>query len=129
SLLIPVVSAIGQPGGTLFNNAVDPIIDADEWTRSFAAQVLFGIGDSYSSGSQHNLIIYAPPPGSGLKAMYFPWDMDFTFSSGATSSMIPSADLSKFVANPKWKRAYWGHVLDICTTSFNTTYMTPWAQH
>ncbi|HWB05851.1 MAG TPA: lamin tail domain-containing protein, partial [Verrucomicrobiales bacterium] len=127
--LMAVLSALGQGAGTNFNNAVEPIIDADQWTRSFAAQILFGVGDGYSSGAQHNLIIYAPPAGSGLKAMYFPWDMDFTFNTGATSSMTPNTELNKFLANPKWKRAYWGHVRDICTTTYKTSYMTPWAQH
>ncbi len=127
SQLMAVLTAMGQ-SGTAFNTAVEPLVDADEWTRSFAAQNLFGVGDSYASGGQHNMILYTPPAGSGLKALYFPWDMDFAFSNGSTSSLT-GGDLGKFLANPKWKRLYWGHILDICTTSFNSTYLGPWAAH
>jgi hypothetical protein len=127
--LIPVLSAIGQAAGANFNNAAALRLEVDEWLRSYAAQVLCGIGDAYPSGAQHNMLIYVPPAGSGLKAMYFPWDMDFSFNTGSTSSMTPNADLGKFIANPVWRRLYWGHVHDICTTSFNSGYMTPWAAH
>jgi hypothetical protein len=127
--VIPVLAAVGQPSGASFNTAAAQQLEVDNWVRCFAAQILCGIGDGYSSGAQHNMLLYVPPAGSGLKAMYFPWDMDFSFNTGSTSSMTPSADLTKFLANPVWKRLYWGHVHDICTTSYNTTYLSPWAVH
>ena len=33
------------------------------------------------------------------------------------------------IVDPSNKRAYYGHLLDIMARSFNTAYMTPWAQH
>jgi hypothetical protein len=62
--------------------------------------------------------------------MYFPWDMDFTFTNGATSGVTPSSDLNKLIGiGPKYERAYYGHLLDIIETAFNSDYMTPWLRH
>ena len=62
--------------------------------------------------------------------MYFPWDMDFTFTNGATSGVTPSSDLNKLIGiSPKYERAYYGHLLDIIESSFNSDYMTPWLRH
>jgi hypothetical protein len=114
--------------GTAFRDATDANLDVDQWLRSFAVQVLFGIGDSYSSGSTHNAAFYVRPEDN--KVLYFPWDMDFTFSSGTNASFTPNGDLSQLIgASPANERAYYGHLYDIVTTTFNTAYMTDWANH
>ncbi|MES2467525.1 MAG: lamin tail domain-containing protein [Verrucomicrobiota bacterium] len=125
--LIGMLEALGL-SGTAFRDTMDQRVDVDQWLRAFAVQALFGMGDSYSSGSQHNLLLYFRPDDG--KAMYFPWDMDFAFSNGATSGVTDNGDLGRLLAaSPAWERAYYGHLRDIITTTFNTTYMTPWAQH
>lgn len=114
--------------GSAFRDATDTTLDVDQWLRAFAVQVLFGIGDSYSSGAGHNAAFYIRP--NDNKVMYFPWDMDFTFSSGAESSLTPNGDLNQLIAaRPAHKRAYYGHIQDIVNTTFNTSYMTVWANH
>lgn len=127
SRLIEVLSVMGL-SGSAYREATDRLLDVDQWLRCFAIQVLFGIGDNYSSGAQHNAILYIRPVDQ--KTMFFPWDMDFTFSRGATSNFTPNGDLDKLIAaNPANKRAYYGHLLGIIETTFNEHYMGPWAEH
>lgn len=127
SALIPAVTAMGLSSGPQFIADTTTQLDVDQWLRSFAIQVLFGINDSYSNGGQHNAVFYTRP--SDGKTLYFPKDMDFTFATGATSSITQSGDLAKLVTDAANRRAYYGHLLDIIHTSFNSAYMTPWAQH
>ena len=126
----PLINALTTLGlsGNAYREAIARDLDVDQWLRSFAAQVLCGIGDNYSSGSQHNALFYIRPADG--KMMYFPWDMDFSFNRGTTSSLTPNSDLSKLIgASPAYERAYYGHLKDIIESSFNTRYMTAWANH
>ena len=59
----------------------------------------------------------------------FPYDMDFTFNLGEASTLFPNNDLSKLTQNPANRRTYLSHVYELCQTSFNTTYLAPWATH
>lgn len=125
-----IINALNTLGlsGSSFRDASYRDLDVDQWLRSFAAQILCGIGDNYSSGSQHNALFYIRPTDG--RVLYFPWDMDFTFSRGANSSLTPNGDLSKLLsASPANERAYYGHLKDIIDTAFNTRYMTGWANH
>ncbi|MGV3532108.1 MAG: lamin tail domain-containing protein, partial [Chthoniobacteraceae bacterium] len=124
--IMAAATAMGLPSGTQFLNETRAKLDVDQWLRAFAIQQLFGIGDSYAVGGQHNAVFYTRPTDG--KTLYFPKDMDFTFSQGATSG-IAAGDLSKLIADGANRRAYYGHLLDIIDRSFNTTYMGPWAQH
>ena len=109
-----------------YNRVVEEVIDVDQFLRTFAFLNLMGIGDNYGthgSGAWHNAIFYIRPTDG--KAMFFPWDMDFTFTNSATSGVTPSSDLNKMIAaSPGNKRAYYGHLLDMILTTFNTRYMT-----
>ncbi|MCH2062731.1 MAG: lamin tail domain-containing protein [Roseibacillus sp.] len=114
--------------GTSFRDASYRDLDVDQWLRAFAAQVLCGIGDNYSSGSQHNALFYVRPTDN--RVMYFPWDMDFSFNRGSTSGLTPNGDLSKLLsASPANERAYYGHIKDIIDTAFNSRYLTRWTNH
>ena len=126
SALIKAIRAIGQFGSNPSEEKIaelDQLLDMEQWLRSFAIQVLFGIGDSYANGSQHNGMIYIRPEDG--KALYLPWDMDFTFSQGDTA-LTNNGDLRNFVRVPRWERAYLGHLQDIISTTFNRAYMEPW---
>ena len=126
--LVGMLQAYGQSSGSpSYHDDMRRLLDVDQWLRAFAVQVLFGIGDNYSSGSSHNAIFYRRPEDG--KFLYFPWDMDFTFRRGATSTMTPNGDLDKLLTDPANQRAYYGHIEDIVSTTFNTGYMTYWANH
>ncbi|MCB1098752.1 MAG: lamin tail domain-containing protein [Verrucomicrobiae bacterium] len=129
SALIKVIRAIGQFGSNPSDEKIaemDQLFDMDMSLRSWAIQVLFGIGDSYANGSQHNGMFYIRPEDG--KGLYLPWDMDFTFSQGDTN-LTNNGDLRNFVRVPKWERAYLGHLQDIIATTFNRAYMEPWEDH
>lgn len=101
-------------------------VDVHQWLRAYAIQVLFGIGDNYANGSQHNMIMYFPP---GEKAMYFPWDMDFTFSQAATSIIDNNADLKNMLRDPVAFRSYYAQMDELLQTVFNRDYMETWTEH
>jgi hypothetical protein len=105
------------------------VMDVDEWCRYTALTLLCGIGDSFVSGGlPHNIRMYVPAEGRGVTAL--PWDMDFVFSSGINSSMLPGApNLRRVIAIPKYRRLYLGHVQDLVQTTFNGGYMTSWLSH
>src|SRR5690606_32245114 len=125
--LIKMLQVFGL-SGTAYREQIDQVIDVDQWLRAFAIQTLFGVGDSYSSGGQHNLQIYFRADDG--RAMYFPWDMDFTFSMGATDGVVNNGDLSNMLnSHPSRRRAYYAHLHDLITSTFNSTYMQPWAAH
>ncbi len=116
--------------GAAFESAIAEVMDIDEWLRYMGMTLLCGIGDSYVSGGlPHNIRVYVPEDGNGVAAL--PWDMDFVFSSGATSSMEPGGgvNLQKVFSIPKYNRLYWGHVHDMVTNTFNTSYMNTWLAH
>ncbi len=125
--MIGMLEAFGMSGAA-YLSTMQARVDVDQFLRAFAVQTLFGIGDSYSSGAQHNLLIYFRPTDG--KAMFFPWDMDFTFNLGETAGVVNNGDLSNMInASPAYKRAYYGHLRDIIATTFNASYMGPWATH
>ena len=126
SKIIAAVTAMGLSQGSQFYTETRAKLDVDQWLRAFAIQFLFGIGDSYGTGGQHNATFYVRP-GDG-KTLYFPKDMDFTFSQ-SSSSGISAGDLDKLIGDPGNRRAYYGHLRDIISRSFNSAYLTPWAQH
>src|SRR4030095_13747528 len=126
--LITFLTAFGRPADAQYFSDTNAMMDVSEWLRSFAVEVLFGIGDNYVSGAQHNLYVYRRPADG--RWVMFPYDMDFTFSEGSTSSLFPNGDLSKLTStNAPNRRTYWSHIYELCQTSFTTTYLTPWATH
>jgi len=108
---------------------IGEVMDVDEWCRYTALTLLCGIGDSFVNGGlPHNIRMYVPADGRGVTAL--PWDMDFVFSSGTNSSMLPGApNLRRVIAIPKYRRLYLGHVQDLIQTTFNGSYMAPWLAH
>lgn len=127
SPIIRMLSAMGQTGNR-YRRDTDQLLDVDQWLRAFAIQVLFGIADNYASGSQHNAMFYQRP--SDGKMLYFPWDMDFTFVRGASSSLIPNADLERLIAaSGSNRRNYYRHLWELTQTTFNPEYLEEWTKH
>ncbi len=125
--LMTFLTAFGRPASAQYFADTAAMMDVDEWLRAWAIQILYGIGDNYSSGAQHNFLIYQRPEDG--RWLNFPHDMDFTFTQGATSSLTPNGDLNKLLANAANRRAYYAHIYELCTTTFNSAYLGPWAQH
>jgi hypothetical protein len=127
SRLMTFLNAFGRTADSQYFADTNAMMDVSEWLRSFAVEVLFGIGDNYASGAQHNLYVYRRPADG--KWVMFPYDMDFTFTNATTSSLFPNNDLTKLTQNAANRRTYWSHIYELCQTSFNATYLTPWAVH
>ncbi|NIP92314.1 MAG: hypothetical protein GWO24_02090, partial [Akkermansiaceae bacterium] len=108
--------------------AAPAVLDIDQWLRSYAAVALGAVSDSYFNNTNaHNTRFYHRP--SDGRMLLFPWDMDFAFITGATSSMTPNSDLTRLISDPVNRRLYWGHVLDLLDRSYNSSYMRRWVEH
>jgi hypothetical protein len=108
--------------GAEFDGDVDQVLDVDQWLRALAYSCATGAGDSFFANSRHNGQFYTRPDG---RLLYFPHDMDFNFL--ATRDIFQNNELKKLTADPARKRTYLGHLHDICSTVFNQSWMTPWA--
>jgi hypothetical protein len=102
-------------------------MDVDQWLRVFALKALSGDVDTYSYGYPHNQLIYFRPEDG--KALTFPWDMDFSWARNATDSVIGGANISRIISLPANLHSFYGHLLDILDTSYNTAYMSRWTAH
>lgn len=112
--------------GTAFLNGVTNVIDVDQWLRGVAVNVLSGAGDNYGGdGSQHNVQFYVRPDDG--RVLFFPHDVDAFFE--VSRPFVPNGDIAKLIAVPAYARAYYAHVLDILTTTYNRSYLTRWANH
>jgi hypothetical protein len=108
---------------------IEEVMDVDEWMRYTALTLLCGIGDTFVTGGlRHNIRMYAP--GGQGQVVVLPWDNDFVFSSGRSSSMLPGGgNLRRVVDIPRFRRLYWGHVHHLVNTTFNAGYMNDWLAH
>ena len=88
---------------------------------------LCGVSDMYTFGGEHNLMAYVRPGDN--RVLYFPWDMDFSFSQSATAALVGNDNLSRIVNLPGNLRRFYAHVLDDINTTYNATYMAPWISH
>jgi hypothetical protein len=116
-----------SPSSDEYKSKISEVLDVDQWLRASGMATLFGAGDNYINGSQHNGIFYIRP--SDNRMLYFPWDMDFLFNNNFPTSMSGNSDLSALLRNPVYKRAYFGHLDDMLTTTFNDAYFDPWVEH
>ncbi|HUR45469.1 MAG TPA: lamin tail domain-containing protein, partial [Candidatus Saccharimonadales bacterium] len=121
--IIPFCKAM-ELTGAAFNSQITNYIEVDQWLRCTAANALTGAGDSYGGdGSQHNVQFYVRP--SDNKVLYFNHDMDAFFD--VNRSIYPNNDLNKIISVPAFARLYYGHLLDIISTTYNGGYLGHWA--
>ncbi|HEX2750321.1 MAG TPA: lamin tail domain-containing protein, partial [Verrucomicrobiales bacterium] len=126
--LMSAAATLGLVAGAQFHTETRAKLDVDQFLRSFAVQTLFGVADSYATGGLgHNTMFYFRPEDNRM--LLFPHDLDVVFNLGATSTITPASDLVDLITDPANKRAYYGHILDIISKTFNTSYLTPWATH
>ncbi|MES2657625.1 MAG: lamin tail domain-containing protein [Verrucomicrobiota bacterium] len=111
--------------GAAFDATVNDVLDVDQWLRALAYSCASGAGDSFFANSGHNGQFFARP--SDGRMLYFPHDMDYAFN--AYMGIFTNNELQKLIADPARRRAYLGHLHDICTTVFNQSYMSSWTSH
>ncbi len=112
--------------GTALEDAAPDILNVDMWCRQFAMLSLCGVSDTYSQGNPHNLNFYTRPDGL-VDPM--PWDWDNHFGRSTSSPLWGDRNVAKLFARPQFTRLYHGHLLDMVTTTFNSTYLSPWFSH
>ncbi|MBI2926312.1 MAG: lamin tail domain-containing protein, partial [Verrucomicrobia bacterium] len=121
--LIELCKAFGLSGAALDARSRE-LLDVDQWLRVFALKSLSGDADTYAFGYPHNQLIYFRPADG--KALTFPWDMDFSWTRGATESLLPGANIGRIISLPGNLHFFYGHVLDLLNSSFNTAYLSRW---
>lgn len=115
-------------GSSVFETAIEDVIDVDEWMRVFAFESLGGVGDTYNQGLAHNLMLYTRPADGRVLAL--PWDLDFAFFESTSASVFGwGSNLQKVIAIDRFKRLFYGHLYDIIDTAFNVDYLAPWVDH
>jgi hypothetical protein len=123
--IIPAVQTFSL-SGTALDAAAEEYLDVDQWLRVFAHNSLGGIRDAYNWDNHHNLRLFARPDDG--KVVPLPWDWDNLFNA-PTGPLVGGANLAKIINRPQNLRTYYGHMQDLIATSFNTAYMTRWANH
>ena len=125
--LMALASAFGLSGSAL-DAATRPLMDVDQWARTFALQSLIGNNDFYTHNQPHNLKLYLRP-GDG-RFLAFQHDSDVCFQRATNASLIgTTGNLIKVFNLPANRRLFHGHLLDLINTTFNPTYMAPWIAH
>lgn len=127
------IIALGQAlelTGPALDAAAAQVLDADQWMRTFAARSLIMDFDGYGTPTyrhNHNLKFYVRP--EDQKVLAFLWDIDGAFTLSPTGPLWPQGGpdtLSKLIERPDNLHRYYGHLHDMISTSWNTTYLGPW---
>ena len=103
--IIELAKAFSQSGDAL-EQAVNQVIDVDQWMSTFAIMSLWGIGDAYSQGNPHNVNLYVRP--SDNKLLAFPWDWDFVFSQSASAPLHGNKNIGKVIEVPSFEHLFLG---------------------
>ncbi len=113
--------------GTTLDQQTRAVMDVEAWMRTWALVTLCGVGDSYTFGNDHNLMMYRRPADG--RFVPFPVDMDFSFYRGANDGLIGDRNLSRVINLPGNRRLFYAHLLDIIAAGFNPTHMGSWIAH
>ena len=103
------------------------VLDVSQWMRTFAMQSLVGNDDTYSRLYNHNFRMIQRPEDGRLLAM--PWDLDRSFNLSTSASLWGGRNVQKLIELPGSRRLFYGHALDMITTTCNTAYMSHWTAH
>jgi hypothetical protein len=124
--LMAIAKAFSLPSNQL-EAGTGAAMDVDQWMRAFTIYSLCGVGDAYTQGNNHNLILYARP--SDGRVLAFPWDMDFAFTQAANAPLWGDQGLSRIIQLPANRRLFYAHLLDVMDRAFNAEYMGRWVAH
>ena len=127
SRIVALNQTVGNLRGVELKTSLDELIDVDQWMRSFAMFSLNGNDDTYGRIWPHNFRFYVRP--TDQKIMIFQWDLDRAFNLSTSASVTPGNNISRLFSIPEYRRLFNGHLLDLAETTFNSTYVTPWASH
>jgi hypothetical protein len=117
------------PSGPLLDAQAHLLMDLNEWLRTLAFVSLCGESDWYSFSNPHNFNLYQRP--SDGRLVMLPWDVEHLYLRSSTAPLLGTAapywtDLARLPGN---KRRLYGHAQDMIQSTFNTAYMTYWANH
>ncbi|MDB4693121.1 lamin tail domain-containing protein [Akkermansiaceae bacterium] len=126
--IIALNQALRNLSGTALKEAIEPLIDVDQWMRSYAMLSLNGSRDMIGRGFAHNVRYYVRPTDG--KMIMFIWDNDNAYRFGTSDSLPPvKHQITKLFTIPEFRRMFDGHLLDIIETTYNSTYISPWVSH
>jgi hypothetical protein len=113
--------------GTALDSQTKNLMDVDEWLRTLAFKAFTGDGDTYSAGLNHNWKFYFRPADG--RALGLLWDMDLSFNQPITTAFpgTGSASTYRLIMLPDNYRRYYNHLLELMTTTVNSTHLGPWA--
>ena len=112
-----------------WNDALNEVINVDQWLRVLASTRLAGVGDFYGQNQwNHNYLVYLRPDTGQLWML--PWDLDWAFWNNAP--LEGSGDhptLREMVRIPENLRLIYGHYDNLIDTVYNSTYANTWSSH
>ena len=130
SPIIALSQAVSELSGNALKEALDPLIDVNQWMRTFAMLTLNGTDDVYTRIWEHNFRFFVRPTDG--KIIVLQWDIDRAFRVGANSSVIPTVNgigitypVAKVFTIPEYRRIFDGHMNDLVETTFNSAYVVP----
>lgn len=114
---------------TLRSDAINEVIDVDNWMRTLALNALLGVADTYNNGLAHNLMFYSRPDDG--RVMIFPWDLDHAFYYAPEASIFGQGThrVSTLIDQSRNRRIFRGHLLDLCSVAFSSEWLDPWVDH
>jgi hypothetical protein len=106
--LFALVDAMNTPGTDPYTQAVESLVDVEQWMRVFAARRIVGDWDGYGYNRGKNQFAYKPADG-GWKMLL--WDLDFSLGSGSDgpeTGLFHANDstIDRMYNHPPFRRAY-----------------------
>ncbi len=108
SSLFDLVDAMNEPDPVAYEQAVNSLVDVEQWLRVFTVRHIVGDWDGYGYTRGKNMSTYKIPDG---KFNMLLWDMDFSLgggSAGPTASFFDVNDptIGRFYNHPAFMRLY-----------------------
>ncbi|MDF1863087.1 MAG: lamin tail domain-containing protein, partial [Verrucomicrobiales bacterium] len=129
SQIIALNQAVGNLSGTALKEALDSIIDVNQWMRTLAMMSLNGTTDTYGRVHEHNFRFFVRPTDG--KIIIMQWDLDSAFALATGGPVIPTVNregapypVAKLFAIPEYRRVFDGHLDDLIQTTLNSDYVT-----
>jgi hypothetical protein len=108
SSLLALVDALNTPGTDAYTEAVEAVIDIEQWLRVFAARRVVADWDGYGYNRGKNQFAYRPES-DGWKMLL--WDLDFSLGGGSDSTnsslfTVNDPTIDRVYKHPPFRRAY-----------------------
>lgn len=106
--LFALVDALNAPGTDAYTEAVEAVVDMEEWLRVFAVRHIVGDWDGYGYNRGKNQFAYK---GTTNRWNLLLWDLDFSLgggSDGPTTGLFGANDpvISRMYQHPPFRRVY-----------------------